>query len=109
GAGNGTFGSIASYAVGVSPNGIIVTDLDKDGMLDLVTSGGGNTTQSGSLTVLKSAANGTFGTATITAISGTPSAVTAGDLDHDGRPDLVAFPTDIFTFGFARLYNRGCQ
>jgi|GEM_PF-4669412 len=89
------FGGVASaraldfdhseYAVGQSPRGVALGDLDKDGDLDLVTANWSPDTVS----VLLGDGDGGFDTRTDFAAGSGPVAVALGDLDKDGAVDVV--------------------
>ena len=96
GAGNGGFALSNTYSAGTAPLSIAAADLNGDGKIDLVVADGGVNTFGSSLTptpgavyvllnqgggAFKSLANYTFGTF--------PIAVVLGDVNKDGKPDLV--------------------
>lgn len=93
GNGNGTFGSPVNYSVGsypanFGPRSVAVGDFNGDGRLDLVTAIFGNPT--GSIAVLLGNGNGTFGAAVHWGSSMNPWSVAVGDVNGDGRLDIVA-------------------
>ena len=85
--GTGTFPTTVDYHGGSGTGlGVVVADFDQDGWDDFaITLNNPN-----SLAVFLNAQDGTFGAPTLYAQSGSSSFVTAGDLDGDGYPDLVA-------------------
>lgn len=80
------------FTTGSSPNSVAIGDLDNDGKLDLVSS---NTNNGGSLSILKNAGtagiidNKTFATKIDIALTNA-WIVALGDLDVDGKLDLIA-------------------
>ena len=96
GNGNGTFQNAVSYPSGAyGAASVAVADVNGDGLLDLVVANCSSTASScspagGNVGVLLGNGNGTFQTATTYPAGGhTPFAVTVGDVNGDGRPDLV--------------------
>jgi hypothetical protein len=90
--GNGSFGPVRRYPVGLKPSFIAVGDFNRDGKLDLAVSNAG----SGDVSVLLNKGNGTFEPAhnhSVSAPSGGESTGTfsleAVDLTGDGILDLV--------------------
>ena len=84
-----TFSSLASYPAtsGGSPQAVATADFNKDGRLDVtIANYAGH-----SVAVLLGQANGTLGAATTygAGASGYPQGIAAGDLNGDGRADLV--------------------
>jgi len=76
------------YSVGIGPLSVAAGDVDGDGLIDLAVGNFGSSTTPGSVTVLLGLPGGGFGPKTAyEAID--PRAVVIGDMDGDGRPDLV--------------------
>lgn len=85
GKGNGTFNTSVEYFVDKSPSSIIAVDLNKDGILDLVTSNAvGN-----NVAVLVGNPDGTFQQTRYFAVGSSPSQVKAFDVNKDGLLDLL--------------------
>jgi hypothetical protein len=103
GNGNGTFQPKVSYDFNVyGARGLLATDIDRDGELDLVVSGYGTP----SLSVLKGAGDGTFSAPLSISIGTFGSSSVAGDFNGDGWIDL-AFDRNIYQSGVAVAINDG--
>ncbi len=89
GAGNGALKPApgSPIAVGLLPQSVAIGDLNGDGHPDLVVAN----SDSGSVSVLLGAGNGTFTPASGSpiAVGGVPESVAIGDLNGDGIPDLA--------------------
>jgi FG-GAP-like repeat len=97
GKGDGTFVCILgfgscfypSYTVGSQPNSIVADDFNNDGRLDLATTNG----STNDVSVLLNTGNADLGYAlynhTTFASSAAPSFITTGDLNADGKADIV--------------------
>ncbi|GLH70476.1 hypothetical protein GETHPA_20090 [Geothrix rubra] len=88
----GTFAPAVDYATGVNPSALKVVDLNGDGKLDLLTANYGATAGPNTLglsVLLQGATAGTFQAATTYATDYRSAALAVGDLDGDGRLDVV--------------------
>jgi|HubBroStandDraft_6_1064221.scaffolds.fasta_scaffold52974_2 hypothetical protein len=97
GNGNGTLQTAVPYGSGAfGAASVAVADVNGDGILDLVVANCSSSASScvpagGNVGVLLGIGNGTFRTAvTYSAAGNAPFAVTLGDVNGDGRPDIVA-------------------
>lgn len=88
---------IRRVEVGTTTASVLVMDVDDDGVEDLVVSGGRR------VTVLRGDGTGGFAVAEAVEAGEHPVDLAAGDLDGDGRPDLVVanHETDYVTLLFA--------
>ncbi len=82
----------ASYAAGANPAGIAVGDLNGDGRDDMAIV---SNTAAGSVGVMLSNADGSFGARVDFATSTYPFDAAAGDLNGDGHLDLVVVGTAV--------------
>jgi hypothetical protein len=97
GKGDGTFSVPVPYTVGTSPQGLVLGDFNGDGHLDLAAAD----TAANLVTILFGKGDGTFeNPATFPVGPGGsspagigPSAIVAGDFNHDGRLDLATANT----------------
>jgi len=82
---SGTFGSTATYSTGSDVSDVAISDLNEDGIPDLVVTNRGSNT----ISVLFGSASGTFGSPAVQAVGASPSAVLVRDFDGDGHADLA--------------------
>ena len=76
------------YVIGDHPVGVVATDYDNDGFLDLITVNqqtGGN----GDIALMKGFGDGTFRKVAGVVSGSHPSAMSYVDVNADGKPDLV--------------------
>jgi hypothetical protein len=101
GYGNGTFSSQTTYSTGLGSvmTSIIVGDLNKDSVLDILVTdyGSGN----GNIGVLYGYGDGNFTLLQIysTGVNSNPTSVAIGDFDNDNRADLAVANSNTVTIG----------
>jgi len=103
GVGDGTFGAVSTIAaVGFAPTGLIVADVNEDGLDDLVAAGGASSV---ALLLGQGTAgvpNGTFATPVSVATGGLTRGLIAGDWNGDGITDLA-----VSGIGVRLMYGNG--
>lgn len=88
GTGDGQFQAAQNLALGDRPSDIGVNDFNGDGKADLVVTHAPSPVSPGGVSVLLGGGDGTFPSIQRYGTGGT-GAVATGDLDNDGKPDLV--------------------
>lgn len=93
-----SFNAATTFPIGQNPASLAVTDLNKDGILDILT--GGTTTTfvgffpvtQGTFSVLLGTGNGQFGSAIVTSNAqfGSASQIAVGDFNGDSNPDVIS-------------------
>ena len=89
GNGDGTFRPPTDFAAGGLPAFVVIGDVNGDSRPDLVVANGGNSNDPGDVSVLLGNGDGTFRPQARLAAGRNPTSVAIGDVNGDGRPDLV--------------------
>ena len=90
GKGDGTFGAPIVTTSGLYLGPLVAADVNGDGILDLVTTAEDMTTFKSAVAVFLGNRDGTFQAAQTYPTAGSLNAIAVGDLNHDGKPDIVA-------------------
>jgi hypothetical protein len=103
--GSFSFSAKTDIATGANPESLAVGDLDGNGTADLVVTNSGGT----SITVFTNKAGSGGGTdysnPTTIGYGGTPMGITLGDLDGDGKPDIIV--SNIMSNNLSVFRNTG--
>lgn len=85
----GGFRKKHDFPTGTLPEGLAIADVNGDHLLDLVVTSVGSSFDVGTVSVLLGNGAGGFGAPTDYPCGGLPFSVAVGDMNSDGRPDLV--------------------
>jgi hypothetical protein len=102
----------AGSGADIRPVGVVAADFDQDGFQDIAITGINlSGTQTGFVSWLKGNGDGTFQTAefisTILSGSTDPRAISAADLDGDGRPEIATLHYSAQTVWVGRRHSNG--
>jgi len=92
-------GPVLSVGNGTDPRGVLATDVDADGDLDLATANGGTS----DVSLFLNSGTGSFSGAKLAFVGATPFDLAAGDLNQDGIADLVTADVQ----GLSLLFGLG--
>ena len=84
-----SFAAAVNYPVGAKPYSVTAGDWNGDGKADLAVANSGSVSVSGNVSILLGNGNGTFPVMIDYVVGMAPVAVTAGDWNGDGKPDLA--------------------
>ena len=99
--GKSAFAAAVNFAVGTSPNGLVICDIDCDGKPDIaVTNENSNTISILRNTCLANSCS--FAPALDFATQASPCKIASGDIDGDGKPDLVVTNWDSHSISIFR-------
>ncbi len=91
---SGHFHRVDEVSIGAVPAGLAAADVDRDGHVDLVVSVGAGSVveaeEQGGVRILRGTASGKFGPALAFDADFVPAALTVGDVDLDGWPDVLS-------------------
>jgi hypothetical protein len=99
----GVFASAQSYPTAGNPRGMVAADFDRDGSVDIVTTGN----SPASVAFLKNNGNGTFAAPAYTTVRTDPMALLALDVDMDGDIDLAVYHNEPGSSHLEILKNNG--
>jgi uncharacterized protein (TIGR03437 family) len=108
--GGGNFQAARTVAAGSHPNTVAIVDINGDGKPDLIVSNGGSIVDKdgGGIEVLLGNGDGTFKAPVLYPAGFYPRSLTVGDVNLDGKPDIVAATNDANRAGqITVLLGRG--
>jgi hypothetical protein len=97
-----TFSDPVSYTVGTNPGGIVTADFNGDGIPDLAVANNGDPSVNdlGSVSLLLGKGDGTFQPAIDASAGPFPKSMIVGDVNSDGKLDLLVLDTAASDTGF---------
>ena len=109
GRGDGALSTATNVTVGRGPRGIVLSDFDSDGKLDMATAISGGWFETNQVNVLRGRGDGSFESPAWYAVGTAPAWITAGDFNGDQKPDLVTVNAGPGASGTTAsvLLNRG--
>ena len=110
GNGDGTFQAPVDYFAGVFPMAVTLGDFNHDGRLDIAAANFGSDANGGNVSILIGNPDGTFQPAVNYNVTGAhPRGIVAGDLNGDGKLDVVTLNKDLVHGGgaIAIWHNNG--
>ena len=107
--GDGTFTAGTSYATDSYISAAVsLTDVNGDGRQDLITAGEGDGIGGTATVRINNGAGGFNGATSYTAESDHTHALTMGDVNGDGKPDMITAGSNVGPDGFATVrFNNG--
>ncbi len=102
--GGGAFHAAANITAGPAPSTVSLADLNGDGKLDMVVLDFGPFSSAGALSVLLGKGDGTFQSPVSYAAGVNPGAMAVGDVNGDGKPDVVVGTADANFNDFVYVY-----
>jgi hypothetical protein len=107
---NGGFGPAKAFAAGTQPEGLVATDFNHDGHLDLIVSDFGTfPSDHGGVSLLLGKGDGSFRSPASFAAGDFPVGIASGDFNGDGNPDVVVadFGTSVGVAAVTLLLGDG--
>jgi len=107
---NGGFGPAKAFKAGTQPEGLVATDFNHDGHMDLLVSDFGSVPSNhGGVSLLLGKGDGSFQSPRTFAAGDFPVGIAVGDFNGDGNPDVVVadFGTSVGVPAISLLLSNG--